>query len=353
MCMGMCGDALCERACRIRAPGYSLIEVIIASCILALLLFAVGDAVTATLRAVALSGGRASAVRTISELATRMSEEARSSSAVFIPANDVFGKPNGGASAHEVDFFRRLSAGGDSYVAYSFDAGTGTVTRYEYSLAGSGLAIAHADPAASGVAVFAPVRFAASSMTDVVDAASVSDVSVLYGVAGAAGGNDVVTVSVQAAASGGVTPPTVAVHLASRAAPTTLSVLAPANTPPAPGPVQVIPFVIRNAPVHAPHGPWHFGSPGDPGDGSTSELHSIAIPGQVQFFGPGSGLSWFDLFSIAPVAESGTYTWIDATGERVTATVSCEHIACPKFRPLPTSGSPAPPNGGVGFNALP
>ena len=351
--MGLCRCAFVERASRIRRRGYSLIEAIIGLSILAILLFAVGDAVTATLRAVALSGGRASTVRTMSELTMRMSEEARSSSAVFIPANDVFGNANGGNNAHEVDFFRRLSAGGDSYVAYSFDSRTGTITRYDYSLASGAVTIAHADLAAADIASFAPVRSAASSLGDVVDAASVSDVSILYGVAGVVGGNDVVTVSMQAAPSGGVTAAATQVHLASRAAPTSLSILAPANAPPTPGPVRTIPFVIWHAPLHSVHGPWHFGGPGDPGDGGTSDLHSVVVPGQIEFFGPGEGLGWFDFLSIAPEAGSGTYSWIDASGNRVTVTVSCGQIDCPRFRPLPTSGSPPPPNGGVGFEAIP
>jgi hypothetical protein len=190
-------------------------------------------------------------------------------------------------------------------------------------------------------------------MSDVVNAASVSDVSILYGVTGVVGGNDVVTVTVQALPNDGVTPVATQVHLASRAAPTSLSLLAPAKAPLVPGPVHVIPFVIWHAPIHLLHGPWHFGDPGDPGAVGTSGLHSVNVPGQIEFFGPGSGMSWFDLLSIAPVAASGTYTWTDASGERVTATISCGHIDCPRFRPLPTSGAPPPPNGGVGFEAAP
>src|ERR1022692_3569671 len=103
---------------RLPCRGMSLIESIIAMSVLTLLIFIATDAAVHTLRVAALTGGRASSARTVSELASRMAEEARSSTAVFIPANDVLGDTNAGAAAHEVDFFRRLSAGGDSYVAY-------------------------------------------------------------------------------------------------------------------------------------------------------------------------------------------------------------------------------------------
>lgn len=333
--------------------GYSLIEAVIGLSILAILLFAVGDAVTMTLRSVALSGGRASTARTVSELTSRMSEEARSSSAVFIPASDIFGNSDSGTSAHEVDFFRRLSAGGDSYVAYYFDASAGTVTRYEYSLVAGAVAIEHADLAASNIAMFSPERSSASSMSDIVDAGSVSDVSILYGVSGVVGGNDVVSLLLQGAASGGVTPPTMEVHLASRAAPTALALLAPARTPPTPAPIQVIPFVIWHAKVKPPRGVWHFASPGDPGPVDGSGAHSVMLPGTVQFFGPGSGFSWFDFLSANPIVESGTYSFTDANGNLITVAISCGDVACPKFRPMPTSGSPPPPIGGVGFDAAP
>jgi hypothetical protein len=338
--------------CTIRRRGYSLIEAIFGLGILALLLFAVGDAVTSTLRAVALSGTRAGAARTISELATRMAEEARSSSAVFLPTTDLFGNANQGSSAHEVDMFRRLSGGGDFYVAYSFDAGTGTVTRYEYALTGAAPRIVHADLMADSVAAFAPARSPASSMAGILDPATVEDVSILYGVAGVVGGNDVVTVGVQAATRDGIAPAAVRVDLASRAAPTSLAVLAPAHAPPTPSPVHVIPFIIWHAPMHVHHGPWHFGSPAD-GDPEASGIHSNSIAGQIQFFGPGSGLAWLDFVSANPVVETGSYSATDSAGNRFTVVISCAQIACPKFRPLPTSGSPSPPNGGVGFDALP
>lgn len=320
---------------------------------LLVLLIVVGDAVSRTLHIAAMSNTRAGAVRTISELGVRLSEEARSASAVFIPSTDVLGTANSGEQAHEVDFFRRLSAGGDTYVAYRFDAASGGVTRYEYSLAGGVVAIAHADQAATGVAVFAPVRAPAGSMADVVDAGEVSDVSIDYGTPGVVGGNDVVTLTMQAAPSGGVTPAPVQVRLASRAAPTSLSVLVPAQPPPpvSGGPIT-IPFSIRGV-THVPHGPWHFG---DPGGGEFSGMHQSQTFGQVQWYGPGDGgaLDWLGLLAVDPVVESGSYSFVDGRGVQVTVSITCDGGAsCPRFRPLPTSGDPPAPTGGVAFEASP
>ena len=245
----------------VRRRGYTLFEALIALGILFLLLYVVGDAVTRMLHSTSMSVARSSQARSVSELVTRMSEEARSSAAVFIPANDVFGNANGGSAAHEVDFFRRLSAGGDAYVAYRLDPETGVVTRYEYSLAGGARRSRIPIKLRPVCGTFAPSRVTAGSMNDVVGAATVSNVSILYGSPGVVGGNDIVVVRVLAQPEDGVTPAEISVHLASRAAPTSLSVLAPAAPPPPPvggGPIT-IPFIIRNIPVHVPHGPWHFG----------------------------------------------------------------------------------------------
>ena len=337
----------------LRARGYSLFEALIAVAVLGVLLFVIGDALAHTLRAASLSGGRASIARTTTELATRLSEEARSSTAVFIPTTDVLGNSNTGSSTHEVDFFRRLSAGGDAYVAYTLDAASGVVTRYEYSLAAGTVAILHSDQAATAIAAFVPTRMTASATGDVVDAATVNDVSILYGTPGVVGGNDVVTVNIQASTSGGLTPAPIVVHLASRAAPTAVSVLVPAAPPPPPccG-VHTLPFIIRES-VQIPRpGPWHGGSPGDPGDPTSSGIHQT-VPGLIQFEYAGFGMSWLDLYASFSSLESGTYTYITSDGRQVIVSVSCSNRPCPKFIPLPTSGSPPAPVGGVAFDAAP
>lgn len=192
-------------------------------------------------------------------------------------------------------------------------------------------------------------------MNDVVGAATVSNVSILYGSPGVVGGNDIVVVRVLAQPEDGVTPAEISVHLASRAAPTSLSVLAPAAPPPPPvggGPIT-IPFIIRNIPVHVPHGPWHMAGEGTDGAAGTSGAHTPWLAGSLTYFGLAGGLGWLDLFATYSSVESGTYTFRDASGNLNTVTISCDGAPCPRFKPLPSSGSPPAPPGGVGFDAIP
>jgi len=319
------------------------------------LLIAVGDAVSRTLHVAAMSNARAGATRTVSELGIRLSEEARSASAVFVPVTDVFGAANGGDQAHEVDFFRRLSAGGDTYVAYHFDANSGIIDRIEYSLTAGVVSMTHTDQVAAGMISFAPVRAPAGTMTDVVDAAQVSDVSILYGTSGVVGGNDIVTVTMLASPSDGLAHDPVQVRLVSRAAPTLLSVLVPARPPPPKhGRPITIPFIIRGAAVHGPHFVWHFG---DPGGGEFSGIHPSQIFGEVVFYTQyqeDAELDWLGLTAADPIVESGTYSFKDNSGNLTIVSITCgAGITCPRFRPLPTGGNPPAPNGGVAFDASP
>ena len=339
----------------LRARGFSLIEALVGLCILLVLLIAVGDAVSRTLHVAAMSNARAGAVRTVSELGIRLSEEARSASAVFVPATDVFGAANGGDQAHEVDFFRRLSAGGDTFVAYGFYSSSGIVNRIEYSIAAGVISIEHTDQVAAGMMSFAPVRAPAGTMTDVVNAAQVSDVSILYGTPGVVGGNDVVTVTMQASPSGGIAHDPVQVRLVSRAAPTSLSVLVPAQQPPPPrhGRPITVPFVIRGTGVHTPHFVWHFG---DPGGSEFSGIHVSQVFGEISFYNPygeNGMLDWLGLTASDPIVESGTYSFKDSNGNITIVSITCGGGVCPKFRPLPTGGDPPAPNGGVAFDSSP
>ncbi|MBV8222528.1 MAG: hypothetical protein JO293_04160, partial [Candidatus Eremiobacteraeota bacterium] len=313
----MTGWSSASRPRAVRCRGYTLFEALIAVCVLLLLLFVVSDAVQRMLHNTAMSSARAEQARTANELVTRLNEEARSSTAVFIPANDVLGNANGGFSAHEVDFFRKLSAGGDAYVAYRLDETSGTVTRYEYSLVAGAPVVVHADEVADGIESLVPRRTPAGSLADVVSPETVSDVSLLYGTAGVVGGNDIVIVDVQGQASNGVAPAPISVHLASRAAPTSLAVLAPAAPPPPPGGGPItIPFIIRGASpmtFHVPHGPWHSGGPVDNPDSPDSGIHTPTIAGLLMYIGPAGGFSYLDLFSEYPVVESGTYTFVDSS----------------------------------------
>lgn len=340
----------------IRRPrGYTLPELLISVSIIVILLFAACGACVETLRLEAAHAGRASMGRTAANLRERLQEEARSSTAVFIPAIDVLGNANaGGAGSSEVDFFRRLSAGGDSYVAYRFEPASGNVTRYEYTRGASGPQITHQDLAASGVAAFSAGRQSGSGAT-VVGSSDVEQVSILYGRSDLVGGNGVVVVNMRSQDSGGVPGENFSVHLASRAAPTSLAVLAPAGagraTPP---PSRVIPFFIFRhgfTKFRIPHGPRHSGNPGaeGPGDG----LHWVAAAGSAEFLGSGgfTGEGWFEFSSSFPSVISGQYSFRLSDGSFLTAVITCAGGPCPAFRPSPIS-APIVPKNGVSFEAL-
>jgi prepilin-type N-terminal cleavage/methylation domain-containing protein len=341
----------------IRRPhrGYTLPELLISVSIIVILLFAACGACVQTLRLEAAHAGRARMGRTAANLRERLHEEARSSTAVFIPATDLFGNANAGSGdSSEVDFFRRLSAGGDAYVAYRFDPAAGDVTRYEYTRNASGSQITHQDVAASGVAAFSAGRQSASGAT-VVGSSDLQQVSILYGRSDLIGGNGVVVVNMRSQDSGGVPGEAFSVHLASRAAPTSLAVLAPAGAGEAtPPPSRVIPFFIFKhgfTEFHFPHGPRHGGNPG--ADGRGDGLHWVAAAGSAEFLGSGgfTGDGWFEFSSSFPSVISGQYSFRLSDGSFMTAVISCPGGPCPAFRPAPISSTIVPKNG-VAFEAL-
>jgi len=184
--------------------GYSLLEVLLTVALLGLLLFAVGDAVGRVLSSTTIGEGRQEVSRSSDELALRLSEEARSSTAVFVPAVDVLGDPNTStAGSREVDFFRKASDGTSAFVAYHFDQRSGSVVRYEYVPAAGGQPqIIHQDVMADQVASFSAVRTAPDSVSGIVGAGNVKPVNVYYGSPGLVGGNGIVTVAIVAGALG-------------------------------------------------------------------------------------------------------------------------------------------------------
>jgi len=319
--------------------GFSLTELLVSMGIIVILLAAVGAAIVQTMHVQLFHLGRAGTSRTIAALSERLGEEARSATAVFIPSVDVLGQPNGGPTgAHEVDFFRRLSSGGDAYAAYRFDAASGDVTRYEYEL-GTGIATVTAeDLAASDVAAFSAVREGVSVAATVAGTTAPPAVSIGYGSPWLIGGNDVIVLSVRSASPSDVPGAAAVLHLASRAAPTALALLTAKSVPTSPPKTRVFPFVLLRPgfPVTPPHGPMHGGSPGGPG----SLIHWIAASGSVQFFGPTDGAgSWFEFSSMYDRVESGIYPFHDSHGSSITAIIGCSDGPCPLFHPLPVSAS--------------
>jgi prepilin-type N-terminal cleavage/methylation domain-containing protein len=327
-----------------RSRGFTILEMLIAIVVLALLIFAVCDAISHTVHIGALDLGRAGEARTSSELQARMSEEARSATSVFVPALDVVGQNNSGTSAHEVDFFRKLSGGSDAYVAYRFDSGAGTVTRYDYTLAGNMPQASDADIAAAGIVSFVPQAIAVGSSGDVVGGSQITPVSVYYGQTQTAGGNGVVTVAIASASVSGAPPRSSELHLAAKAMPTDFAELVSSSSPPPHTGTHTVKFMVVPKVIKKP---WHGGSGG--GDGDPGGIHSVALPGTATFIGEaGSNVNWFDVSAQEPVLEGGLYYLHNSNGQNFQLSIACLDQPCPQFVPLPQN-IPGAPKGLVIF----
>ena len=311
---------------------YSLLEVLLTVSLLGMLLFAIAYAVSHALATTSLDVGRNGVARSADELASRLSSEARSSTAVFVPPTDVYGQPNDEPNGgHEVDFFRKTSDGTPAFVAYRYDSGSSRVDRFEYSpVAGGPPNILNQDEIATEVSSFAAAFHEASSVPGIVGGAGVKPVHIFYGSADWAGGNGIVTVSVSEGASG-APQQHLDVHLASRAAPTDVSVLvAPGSPPPSPSPSSspiLVGFLLVPPLLHGPiHG-------GDPGGGG---LHGPGLPGSALFAGNGSDVTvdWQSFYAQFSVVVDGMYNFKDSNGNVESVTISCDG-ACPPFVPNP------------------
>jgi hypothetical protein len=325
-----------------RSRGLTIVETIFSVAILALIIFIVGDAVSHTLRTSSLDLGRASESRGASGLEARLNEEARSATSVFIPALDILGQDNSATNAHEVDYYRKASDGSDAFVAYRFDRGAGTVTRYDYVFSGKTPQPSDADLAASGIAAFFPQAIAIGASGDVVKPDSIAPVSVYYGSLEHIGGNGVVLLSITTVALPGAPAESDTIHLTAKSAPTDLAELV-TGTPPPQGPV-VVAFIIVPKLMK---GPWHGGGPGgDPG-----QIHGPGLPGSAMFVGGDGGpINWFEISNIEPLLESGLYRFTDSKGNKIQLTISCEGGPCVQFPPKPQF-IPGGPKGVVFFRA--
>ena len=322
--------------------GLSIAEVVVGLAVLVILLFFVGDAISQTLHVQLIDSARWTADRSGEELATRMSEEARSSTAVFIPHTDELGNANDPPAVHEVDFFRKDAAGGPAYVAYRLDA-AGNVTRDEYTLSGGQTRILYSDLMATSITAFSAARNNAGAADDVVGAVqTITPVSIYYGRPELAGGNDVVSVDFRVQPRGAPRPQSYRVILSPKAAPTNFAVLLPAAATPAPAASpgdRIIDFALLVAT------PNLIGGPGGAGlVPSQPEL----LAGQATISG-GDAFSWLDFYKSHPLVADGVYTLAGASGQTQSVSIACERSACPEFAPLP-AGTAA--DGRVLFKAV-
>ena len=320
-----------------RSRGITIIETVFSVAILALIIILVGDAVAHTLQTGSMNVGRAGEMRNAASLEARLNEEARSATSVFIPPLDLLGQPNSSSSAHEVDFYRKASRGRDAFVAYRFDRGSGTVTRYDYLLAGKTPQPSDADLTAEGVSAFFPQSIPVGASGDVVNGQSIMPVAIYYGSQQYPGGNGVVELGITTAASLGAPAESQTIHLAAKSAPTDLAELVTGSPPPPKGP-KVVRFLII---PKLSKGPWHGGGGGD---GNPGQIHNIALPGTAEFLGGDSGpVNWFEVSSMEPIIESGLYRFKDSNGNNIQLTVSCVDAPCPQFVPQPQNIPDAPP----------
>ena len=223
--------------------GFTLIEVIAGAAIGVVLLWFVLAFADRTLMAAQMLDVRLRASAGAAHAIERMSSEAASALAVYVPANDAFGQAN--ADGHEIDFFTRDASHRPYLWAYVFNASSQTLTRY--SLGGgapvAGEAISEIDAFSATPASVNDLDNAASPAYDPLFAGvNATDVPFLFSdMPGAIGGNRLVVLQISAS---GVARRAM---LASADAPTSFTVVityTPSPTPvvtPTPTPLSLSP----------------------------------------------------------------------------------------------------------------
>lgn len=117
-----------------RCRGFTLIEMLLAVAIAAVLGTFLLRSATAVLHWTLLESTRAAEHAQIGELVDRLQAEEDSAWAIFTPLRDVTGGPN--ADGHEVDFFTRDATNKTYFWAYTYDAAAQTLTRSLYGTPG-------------------------------------------------------------------------------------------------------------------------------------------------------------------------------------------------------------------------
>jgi type II secretory pathway pseudopilin PulG len=209
-----------------RQAGFTLIETVIAAAIAVAIVWGLLVYADRLIFWAEAANLRLNAVADADRLVERMSSEAASSWAVWVPPTDALGTSN--ADGHEVDFFSEDGAHRVYTWAYNFNASTGTITRY---------ALDPGNAPAAGDTLGAIDAFSASALSvtelgaydPLFAAASATDVPFAFAaMPGAIGGNRLVAVAITAS---GVDR---SVLLASADAPTAFTVVVTYTPSPAP-----------------------------------------------------------------------------------------------------------------------
>jgi prepilin-type N-terminal cleavage/methylation domain-containing protein len=147
-----------------RQRGFTVIEVLISLAIFAAVGFTLLGVSKVFLHAVARGAPSQSSSLALETQIDALRSDAATAFAVFVPANDVFGKANAPAPGHEIDFYSKGDAGATVFWAYYYDPGAQTLRRYDYDTNGnvgqadrlSGVVVnGRSYPAVAGVTAFA------------------------------------------------------------------------------------------------------------------------------------------------------------------------------------------------------
>ncbi len=224
-----------------RQRGFTLVEVLVGASIAFFIIWGLVALASRYAQSAASLNARLSAQSSGDRLLERMSTEASSAWAVFVPQNDVLGASN--ADGHEVDFFSEDGAHRPYAWAYTFERASKAITRYAYAPGGAplpGETFEHVDTFAAAAANADDVSVAGNAAYDPLFAGAVVP-RVRYAfaeLAGAQGGNGIVQLAL---AANGVRETEV---LAAETAPTTFTLIvaytpAPSGTP-TPGPLPTL-----------------------------------------------------------------------------------------------------------------
>ncbi|GAC1305245.1 MAG: hypothetical protein NVSMB19_16570 [Vulcanimicrobiaceae bacterium] len=163
-----------------RQRGFTIPEVLIAI----VLFLALAIATLGTTRGLTrVLDGRSTAqngVLSMEREIARMRSDADTAFAVFVPQNDVMGRPNVGTAQgapHEVDFYSKTETGAETWWAYHFDRARGTLQRYDYDPASGARGVFDRTtgaidrngqyPAVTGVRSFTAASVQANDLADV------------------------------------------------------------------------------------------------------------------------------------------------------------------------------------------
>jgi prepilin-type N-terminal cleavage/methylation domain-containing protein len=121
-----------------RQRGFTILEVLVATALFVALGFATLGVIHTFLGAGASAAASEGGAATLDAETDDLRSEAATAFAVFVPATDVMGAPNGGsATPHEVDFYAKTDTGAATYWAYYYDAAAQTLQRFDYDANGN------------------------------------------------------------------------------------------------------------------------------------------------------------------------------------------------------------------------